>query len=88
MYLRLVVVVVSNFIKTGTVDYVSILRKVLRNGGFTPCVCVCIPILVTTFPEWLSGTEPLPHTPGAVRPSSGFTPHCLLKLIIIDIYKK
>ena len=24
--------------------------------------CVCIPILVTTFPEWLSGTEPLPHT--------------------------
>ena len=21
-------------------------------------------------PEWLSGTEPLPHTPGAVRPSS------------------
>ena len=32
--------------------------------------CVCIPILVTTFPEWLSGTEPLPHTPGAVRPSS------------------
>ena len=33
-------------------------------------VCVCIPILVTTFPQWLSGTEPLPHTPGAVRPSS------------------
>ena len=32
--------------------------------------CVCIQILVTTFPEWLSGTEPLPHTPGAVRPSS------------------
>ena len=31
------------------------------------CVCVCIPIFVTTFPEWLSGTEPLPHTPGAVR---------------------
>ena len=30
---------------------------------------MCIPILVTTFPEWLSGTEPLPHTPGAVRPS-------------------
>ena len=27
------------------------------------CVCVCIPVLVTTFPEWLSGTEPLPHTP-------------------------
>ena len=31
---------------------------------------VCIPILITMFPEWLSGTEPLPHTPGAVRPSS------------------
>ena len=30
----------------------------------------CIPILVTAFPEWFSGTEPLPHTPGAVRPSS------------------
>ena len=25
---------------------------------------------LTTFPEWLSGTEPFPHTPGAVRPSS------------------
>ena len=34
------------------------------------CVCVCVPILVTTFPEWLSGMEPLPHTSGAVRPSS------------------
>ena len=33
-------------------------------------LCVCIPVLVTTFPEWLSGTEPLPHTPGAVRLSS------------------
>ena len=33
-------------------------------------VCVCIPVLVTTFPEWLSGTEPLPHTPGTVCPSS------------------
>ena len=30
-------------------------------------VGLCIPILVTTFPGWLSGTEPLPHTPGAVR---------------------
>ena len=29
-------------------------------------VCVCFPVLVTTFPEWLSGTEPLPHTPEAV----------------------
>ena len=26
-----------------------------------------ISVHVTTFPEWLSGTEPLPHTPG-VRP--------------------
>ena len=33
-------------------------------------MCVCIPILVRTFPEWLSGTEPLPHTPGAVCLSS------------------
>ena len=31
--------------------------------------CVCVPVLITTFPEWLSGTEPLLHTPGAVRPS-------------------
>ena len=34
------------------------------------CVCVCVPILVTTFSEWLSGTEPLLHKPGAVRPSA------------------
>ena len=33
-------------------------------------ISVCIPVLVTTFPEWLSGTEPLPLPPGAVRPSS------------------
>ena len=33
-------------------------------------VSVCIPILETKFPEWLSGSEPLPHTPGAVRQSS------------------
>ena len=26
-------------------------------------MCVCIPVLVTTFPEWLSGTELLRHTP-------------------------
>ena len=31
-----------------------------------PCL-VCILILVATFPEWFSGTEPLPHTP-CVRP--------------------
>ena len=41
-----------------------------QNYGKETIVCVCIPILVTTFPEWLCGTEPLPHTPGAVRPSS------------------
>ena len=29
---------------------------------------VCIPILVTTFPEWLSGTGPLPHPAPCVRP--------------------
>ena len=33
------------------------------------CVCVCIPVLETSFPKWLSGTEPLPHTSGpCVRP--------------------
>ena len=45
------------------------LRIPTKYFGTAACVCVCIPILVTTFPEWLSGTEPLPHTPGAVRPS-------------------
>ena len=35
-------------------------------------VCVCVPILVTMFPEWLSGTEPLLHTPGAMGLSSLF----------------
>ena len=34
------------------------------------CVCVCIPILVKTFPGWLSCTEPLLHTPGGMCPSS------------------
>ena len=38
------------------------------------CACVCNPILLTTFPEWLSGTQPRPGTPGAVRLSSS----CLL----------
>ena len=33
-------------------------------------ICVCIPILVTTFPEWLNGMEPLPYTPSPVRASS------------------
>ena len=31
---------------------------------------MCNPILVRTFLEWLSGTEPWPRKPGAVRPSS------------------
>ena len=34
----------------------SIYCKTERN------VCVCVSILVTTFPEWLRGTEPLPHS--------------------------
>ena len=32
--------------------------------------CCCIPVLVTTFPERLSGTQPWPRTPGAMRPTS------------------
>ena len=40
-----------------------------RNYVYLLVFNVCISILVTTFPEWLSGTEPLSHTPGAVRPS-------------------
>ena len=32
-------------------------------------VCICIPILVTTFPGWLSDTEPLTHTPVPRRAS-------------------
>ena len=46
--------------------------QVSDSGPLGPLVlvCVCIPILVRTFPEWLSGTEPLPHTPGAVCLSS------------------
>ena len=27
---------------------------------------MCNPVLVPTFSEWLSGTEPWPRTPGAV----------------------
>ena len=42
------------------------------NRSCCTSVCVCIPILVTTFPKWLSDTEPLPHTPGAVCPSICF----------------
>ena len=42
------------------------LGQALR-AKMTLSVCVCTPILVTTFLEWLSGTEPLPHTPGAIN---------------------
>ena len=33
----------------------------LSVGAEAPVACVCIPILVTTFPKWLSETETLPH---------------------------
>ena len=46
---------------------IAAVRGAVRPFNF---VKLCIPIIVTTFPEWLSGTEPLPHTPGAVRPSA------------------
>ena len=36
----------------------------VQSGSLLLHQSVCIPILVTTFPEWLSGTEPLP----CVRP--------------------
>ena len=37
----------------------------------TACAASCCnPILVTTFPKWLSGMEPWTRTPGAMRPSS------------------
>ena len=39
--------------------------------------CVCVFQLVTTFPEWLSSTEPLSHTPGAVHPSLLFVVFCV-----------
>ena len=41
------------------------------------CVCVCIPVLVTTFPEWLSGTEPLPHS----HPAPCVRPHCVCSVL-------
>ena len=41
-----------------------------ENGHGNNEKCVCNPILVTTFTEWFSGTEPWPRTHGAVRPSS------------------
>ena len=45
-------------------------EKILPRKGIIYSLCVCISILVITFPEWLNGMEPLPHTLGAVRPSS------------------
>ena len=38
--------------------------------GDTMCVCVCIPILVTTFPEWLSSMELL-----STRVGNGYLVH-------------
>ena len=38
---------------------------------------MCVPVLVTTFPEWLSGTEPLPHKPGAVSVLVVFVVFCV-----------
>ena len=43
----------------------NVIKKLAGHGS----LCMCIPILVTTFSEWLSGTEPLPHTPSTVYPS-------------------
>ena len=40
--------------------------KYCLKGPLSPKQRVCISILVTTLPEWLSSTEPLLHTPGAV----------------------
>ena len=39
-------------------------------------MCVCIPILVTTFPEWLSGTEPL-----RTHPAPCVRPHCVCSVL-------
>ena len=52
---------------SGTTVFTSSARARVR---VCVCVCVCNPILVMTFPKWLSGTEPWPRTPGAVRTSS------------------
>lgn len=41
-----------------------------HNTAFSCNCCWCNPILVMTFPAWLSGTETWPCTHGAVRPSS------------------
>ena len=42
---------------------------------------MCHPILVTTFPEWLSGTEPWPRTPSAAHPSSS-----CLKCVCVNMF--
>ena len=40
-------------------------------------LCVCVLILVMMFPEWLSGTEPLPHT----HPPPCFRPRCVCSVL-------
>ena len=45
-------------------------KNIFPDNLVLSCCCCCNPFLVTTFPEWLSGTEPWPRTPGAMRPSS------------------
>ena len=43
-------------------------------------LAVCIPILLTTFPEWLSGMEPLPHTPAPCA-----RPRCVCSVLCADV---
>ena len=53
---------------------ISAVRGAVRPSKNFICVCVCVCMCVYSnsrndVPEWLSGTEPLPHTPAAcVRP--------------------
>ena len=54
-----------------TIGPVSIKFHLQPSDSVCVCHAVCNPILLMTFPEWLSGTEPWPRTPGAMRlPSS------------------
>ena len=45
---------------------------------------MCIPILVTMFPEWLSGTEPLPHTP-RTHPAPSVRPCCVCSVLCAHV---
>ena len=58
---------------TVTLHYITLLNYLLVAISSHLIIGVrrklCNPILVTTFPECLSGTEPWPRTTGAVRPS-------------------